>query len=138
MQDDAFLRAIAVNECSKRRAGRYLDHFYPGRMRCCVGLAGGRRGLGGSLCGRFLGGSRHEGQGQGGENKQDGGRTGGGAASLCSSQNQRASHVEKRDAHGRNSPSIRPQNVQSHARHQGKRDVSQRAQEVCAENIARN
>jgi len=41
---------------------------------------------------------------------------------------QRASHVEKRDAHGRNSPSIRPQNVQSYAGHREKRGMSQRAQ----------
>lgn len=44
---------------------------------------------------------------------------------------QRASHVEKRGAHGRNSPSIRPQNVQSYARHRGKRDMSQRAVSLC-------
>lgn len=87
MQDDAFLWAIVVNECPKRRTGKYLDHFYPGRMSCCVGLAGGRRGLCGGLCGRFLGDSRHGEQGWGGENRQDGGRTRGGAASLCSSQN---------------------------------------------------
>ena len=87
MQYNAFLWAIVVNECSKRRTDKYLDHFYPGRMSCCVGLAGGCRGLCGGLCGRFLGDSRHRGQGQDGENRQDGGRTRGGAASLCSSQN---------------------------------------------------
>ena len=87
MQDDAFLRAIVVNECSERRTDKYLDHFYPGRMSCCVGLAGGCRGLCGGLCGRFLGDGRHGGQGQDGEKRQDGGRTRGGAASLCPSQN---------------------------------------------------
>jgi len=51
---------------------------------------------------------------------------------------QRASHVEKRDAHGRNSPSIRPQNVQSYARHREKRDMTQRAERVSAKNLARN
>lgn len=87
MQDDAFLRAMKVNGCFKRRTGMYLDHFYPGRMGCCVGLAGRRRGLCGGLCGSFLGDSRHGGQGQDIENRQDGGRIRGGAARLCPSQN---------------------------------------------------
>lgn len=80
-----------------------------------MGLVGCCRSFGGSLSGGFLGHSGHGGRGQDGENRQDGGRTRGGAASLGSSQ--RASHVEKGDAHGRSSLSTYPSDDQSYSKY---------------------